>query len=70
MVGYVQSMDFEAILCEVNLSASNQHVPCINLGEPGWQADGTSTLAHVLERSFAFSPFHLWHYWVDLRSSL
>ena len=33
----------------------------------GWQKHSTSQLDHDLERPFPISPFHLWHFWIDLR---
>lgn len=69
MVGYVQSMEFVDILEEIN------HIACecpvditeISLSSDGWVEDGVSELGHILERPFPISPFHLLHFWVDIR---
>ena len=69
MVGYVQSMEFDEILCEVNDSAASFGIPDLKAPDNGWQINGTSQLAHQLTRKFAFSPFQLSHFWVDLRTN-
>ncbi len=67
MVGYIQSMDFDEILCEVNNAASPQAVPPLSASYEGWQKQGISRLSHVLVRQFGGSPFLLQHFWIDLR---
>jgi hypothetical protein len=69
MVGYMQNMDFDDILCEVNTNAENHLEPItkLQLSQNGWQKGGVSELKHELKRRFPISPFHLYHFWVDLR---
>ena len=69
MVGYVQSMEFDGILQEINLAINKNPEPISSLSSPvsGWQEKGASELEHQLERSFPISPFRMHHFWVDLR---
>jgi hypothetical protein len=69
MIGFVQSMDFDDILAEVNLaiSANPESITPLPVPSLGWQAKGTSELEHDLHRPFPVSPFHMHHFWVDLR---
>jgi hypothetical protein len=68
MVGYVQNMDLPDILAEVNTAASSAGIPDLLLSGVGWKPDSTSLLDHILTRSEGVSPFHLAHFWVDLRN--
>jgi hypothetical protein len=69
MVGYVQNMEFDAILLEVNAAIDTNPEPISRLPAPveGWVVNGISHLGHILERLFLQTPFHLSHLWVDLR---
>jgi hypothetical protein len=67
MVGYIESMDFDEILHEVNSARHDALLPAILLSASVWQNHGTTRLEQELERLFPDSPFRLWHYWVDLR---
>jgi hypothetical protein len=71
MIGYVQSMDFDEILQEINYVISQNPEPISLLPMPvnGWQEKGISELEHDLERPFPDSPFRMYHFWVDLRSN-
>ncbi len=69
MVGYVQNMEFDAILQEVNATSVSAGIPELEPPINGWQINGTSQLTHQLNRIIAFSPFQLSHFWVDLRRS-
>ena len=69
MVGYVQSMELDDILYEVNANCMSEAIPQLGIPIGGWQIRGTSRLDHELDRSFAGSPLHLSHFWVDLRKS-
>jgi len=69
MVGYVQSMEFDEILCEVNNAAVSVGIPELSTPINGWQYSGTSQLIHQLNRMFAITPLQLSHFWVDLRSN-
>jgi len=68
MVGYIQSMDFEDILNEVNIAASVALIPPLTLSKKAWHKQGTYNLEHILTRPFALSPFLLLHFWIDLRN--
>lgn len=73
MIGYVQNMEPEDILSEVNAAAIAQHLqtlsdPSIMLSEDGWKESNTSQLRSEFERTFPYSPFLLYHFWVDLRT--
>lgn len=65
MVGYVQSLDFDKVLDEVNGEAAKLGVPALVAHESDDLAVRESD--HVLHRSFALSPFELVHLWVDMR---
>lgn len=69
MIGFVQSMNFDDILAEVNLAISTNPELITPLSAPshGWQDKGISELEHDLQRPFPISPFHMYHFWVDLR---
>jgi hypothetical protein len=69
MVGYIQNMDFEEILCEVNrhIITFEPSIPTLAAPAEGWQGQGISSLSHSFERSFTPSLFILDHYWVDIR---
>jgi hypothetical protein len=67
MIGYVQSMELQAIYTQVNAAASSSAIPHLNVDDAGWQSGGTTHLFHRLIRPFPISPFDLEHYWVDLR---
>ncbi len=69
IVGYVQNMDLETILLEVNAAMESYNEPMspIERNVEGWQNSGISELSHILERPFPISPFRLHHFWVDLR---
>ncbi|HKQ06806.1 MAG TPA: hypothetical protein VJ464_16850 [Blastocatellia bacterium] len=67
MVGYVQNMEFDEILREVNETAKAVSVPILVGPIGGWQKNDISILEHELERPFPISPLKLNHFWVDLR---
>ena len=67
MVGYVQDMEPDAILAEVNVACRKKGVAELALPEYGWQPSGTSRLDHQFRRPFPESPFDLRHLWIDLR---
>jgi hypothetical protein len=68
MIGYIQNMELEEILKEVNKYCSQLTIIELTLSPEGWQND-VSRLEHQLERpDVPPSPFNLRHLWVDLRS--
>lgn len=69
MIGYVQSWELAELLKAVNRSAASQAISELRLSQKGWRRGETSRLDQTLERPrVAPSPFHLRHFWVDLRS--
>lgn len=68
MIGYMQSMDFNEILQEINRSGQNNSkpIPLLQLVKD-WEEQGISELIHDFERPFPISLFRLYHFWVDLR---
>lgn len=67
MVGYVQSMELDDILDEINATCISQAIPQIDPPLEGWQTGGISFLIHQVTRTFAVSPFKLSHFWIDVR---
>jgi hypothetical protein len=70
MIGYVQNMEFDAILTEVNSTASSMVNPKISLltsPTDGWQEKGISNLNHILLRPLPSLPLSLQHWWLDIR---
>jgi hypothetical protein len=68
MVGYVQSMDLDDILGEVNGFARTYSVPNIILSIAGWQEKDISHLGHQLDRPEIHpTPLTLRHLWLDIR---
>lgn len=70
MIGFVESMEFDVILREVNANIATyaSTVPPLSLSEEGWRYDDVSRLEHMLVRSFPISPFQLLHFWLDIRN--
>ncbi len=69
MAGYVQDMEFDTVLNEVNSYIAENELTIVLLAMPtnGWQTQGVSYLAHTFQRSFIPLSFSLQHYWVDMR---
>lgn len=65
--GYVQSMEFDDILVEVNATCNSKEISEIGIPIGGWKIKGISRVEHQLDRPFAYSPLHLSHFWLDLR---
>ncbi|MCP4363515.1 MAG: hypothetical protein GY796_36415 [Chloroflexi bacterium] len=68
MIGYVQDMEFDDILQEVNQTAAThpKPIPLLQIVK-NWEEKETSELVHDLQRPFPISPFRLHRFWVDLR---
>lgn len=69
MVGYVQDMEFPAILDEINDNIT-KHCPSIALlavPMEGWQQQAVSNLNHAFQRPFIPTTFLLQHFWIDMR---
>jgi hypothetical protein len=67
MVGYIESMQPDEILTEVNAAALTAEVAAIPYPQAGWQIDGVSHLEHQAGRLPPESTLALRHLWVDLR---
>ncbi|MBK8256902.1 MAG: hypothetical protein IPK82_30045 [Polyangiaceae bacterium] len=67
MIGYVQTMDPEAIHSEVCQQAATAQLPILQIGPEGWKPQATTQLAHRFQRPFPRSPFDLTHLWLDIR---
>jgi hypothetical protein len=67
MVGYIEDMELEDILTQVNKTI-DQKLKIDKLAKiTDWQEKLTTHLNHSFERSFEKSPFILHHLWIDLR---
>lgn len=70
MVGYIQNMELNVILNEVNSYLQAESLAEIILPFSGWKKNGVSRLEQCLERNeVPPSPFDLRHLWVDLRNN-
>lgn len=69
MIGYVENMGLVDILNEVNgaIIENSEPIPPLSSDTGDWQEQDTIRFDHVLIRPFPVSPFHLWHFWIDLR---
>jgi hypothetical protein len=68
MIGYVQSLELQDILDEVNEALVSDGLP--ELAPPVWRLGGVTELSHQFVRPFPHSPFTLLHLWTDLRPKL
>ncbi len=66
MIGYLQSMEPDDVLSEVNATAFAAGLPGSTFTTP-WNRSLVNVMEHVLTRPFAVSPFRLGHLWIDLR---
>jgi hypothetical protein len=65
MVGYLQGLETDDALREVNVAAAGHNVPpIVRDGE----AEHPAVLAHVLPRAFPVDPYRLGHLWIAVRS--
>jgi hypothetical protein len=74
MIGYIETMEFEGILREVNAAivkaaTANVTLRALEVSSEGWKEDDVSHLSHPepIARPFEISPFVLRHLWVDMR---
>lgn len=66
MVGYLQNMELDAILNEVNITTKALSISPIVLSVSGWQTGGITRLEQRLNRSELLpSEFDLHHLWAD-----
>ena len=68
MIGYMQTMEPDDILREVNEFASRRTIPSLSRIGKAWQDKAASRLTQdPLERQFAPTKIQITHYWIDLR---
>lgn len=68
MVGYIESMEPDDILADVNTAALSAAIGAIARPNAGWQVDGVSRIVHQVTRLSPEPVLTLRHVWVDLRS--
>jgi hypothetical protein len=66
MIGYLQNMKTDDVLREVNEAAAEHSLPDLILVGI-WNPGGISRCEHSFEQAFEISPFHLYHFWIDLK---
>ena len=68
MVGYIQNMELEVVLSEVNSEAEENSISQIVLSSEGWIEKGVSRLDQEINRpKVPPESFQLRHLWVDIR---
>jgi hypothetical protein len=68
MIGYVQNMDPDDILTEVNDFAQRRKIPSLSRAATAWAAKNVTQLSQdPLTRDFDTSALQLHHLWIDLR---
>ena len=68
MIGYVQDMDPDATLTDVNKFATPRKLPSLKKAAAGWVAKSVTRLDQdPVNRNFDTNPLNLRHLWVDLR---
>ncbi len=73
MVGYMQDMEFDEILQEVNshISQCSIHIPQLIAPVYEWQVQDVSYILHSsLKRMFIPEEFALHHFWLDMRGCI
>lgn len=63
MVGYMESMDADSILAEINATAAKHGIPTLACRSSGRTVHH---LDHSLRRDFPVSPFRLTHIWANV----
>ncbi|MCE2718047.1 MAG: hypothetical protein ACK57R_13400 [Dolichospermum sp.] len=67
MIGYIQDMELQNILEEVNTNAVSELLPDIQLSSDGEQPDITRLDQRLEREQIQPTPFDLRHLWVDLK---
>jgi len=69
MASYVQEMEFDTILSEINsyIAATGSSIPELATPAGGWQYQGVNQLSHSFQRSYSPFNFFLQHFWIDMR---
>lgn len=70
MIGYVQDMEFDEILNEINfhIGINASSIPKLTMPAEGWQYQEVSRLNHTLQRPYIPFDFYLQHFWIDMRN--
>jgi len=69
MAGYVQGMELDTILSEINLSITSNKslIPELTAPREGWHYQDINQLSHSFQRSYTPFNFFLQHFWIDMR---
>jgi hypothetical protein len=69
MASYVQEMEFDTILSEINshITAKESSIPKLVGPAEGWQPQRVNYLSHIYQRSYIPFNFFLQHFWIDMR---
>jgi len=67
MIGYIQDMELQTILEEVNTNAASELLPNITISSDGEQPDITKLDQRLEREQIQPTPFDLRHLWVDLK---
>ena len=67
LIGYVQNMELDDVLAEVNSHAEARKIPSLTRAAKSWVKKGVTDLSNQLPRDFSSEDIHLNHAWVDLR---
>lgn len=70
MLGYLQTMEFEHVLLEVNTGSQILDLPPILRETEDSMQRQVTRLRHTLVRRTAPSTFRLWHLWADIRDDV
>lgn len=67
MIGYVQNMEPDDVLTDVNRHAGTRNIPSLFRAAASWAAKDVTYLSNRLARDFTAEPLDMSHLWVDLR---
>ena len=67
MIGYMQNMEPDDVLTEVNGHAAARSIPSLAKAATAWVEKDVTELSNQLMREFVADPLDVNHLWVDLR---
>jgi hypothetical protein len=68
MIGYVQNMEPDDVLREVNTHAASRSIPSLTRAATEWVTRNLTCISQLpLPRKFDTNPIQLYHFWMDLR---
>jgi hypothetical protein len=67
MIGYIQNMDPDNVLTQVNVHAANRTIPSLTRAAGAWATQNVTQLSNRLARQFDPRPIDMNHLWIDLR---